>query len=356
MRARSIALTLAALAATSGLLPGCRQQAAAPVAAEAFELASVSVQPVPAPRERIWDGVVEAVHQATLSAQTAGRVRELAFDVNDYVEAGAVVVRFTAVEQQAGQRQAEAALRAAEAAAAEAEADYRRVADIHARQLVARAQLDQASARLAAARAQLESAAAAVKAAAEQVDYTEVRAPYSGIVTQRHVEIGETVRPGQPLISGLSLDRLRLNVQIPQTDVAAIRQYGQAALLLADGRRIAAERVLVFPYADPSTHSFAVRVELPEIATGLAPGMTAKVAFVIGSAERLLLPASALVRRSEITAAYVVTAAGLRLRQLRLGHRFGDQVEVLAGLTAGEQVVADPLAAQLQLAGAGAER
>jgi RND family efflux transporter MFP subunit len=302
-------------------------------------------------RERSWDGVVEAVNQATLSAQTGGRVLELPFDVNDYVEAGEVVVRFTDVEQQSGRRRAEAALAAAQAAATEAEAEFRRIAEVYERRLVSRAQYDQATARRDAGRAQLEAARAALRESGEQVDYTVIRAPYTGILTERHVEVGETVRPGQPLVSGLSLAQLRVAVEVPQSDVEAIRRHGRAAVLLADGRRVAAQRVVVFPFADPKTHSFRVRVELPETDTGLQPGMTVKTAFMLGEGERLSVPQSALLRRSEVTAVYVLGANGrIGLRQLRLGHRFDDRVEVLAGLDDGETIVSDPLAALAWLA------
>jgi RND family efflux transporter MFP subunit len=303
-----------------------------------------------APRERVWDGVVEAVNQATLSAQTSGRVLELPYDVDDYVPAGEVVVRFTDTEQQSALRRAEASVTAAQAAATEAAAEYERIREVHERGLVARTQLDQATARRDATRAQLESARAAQREAREQVEYTMIRAPYTGIVTQRHVEVGGSVRPGQPLISGLSLGQLRLQVAIPQSDVAAIREHRRARVLLADGGEVEATAVTVFPYADPATHSFRVRVELPEEETGLHPGMTAKVAFVIGEGERLLIPHSALVQRSEVSGVYVVDGARVALRQLRLGHRFGDQVEVLAGLAEGETIAADPVAAALHLA------
>jgi RND family efflux transporter MFP subunit len=199
-----------------------------------------------------------------------------------------------------------------------------------------------------------------MREAGEQVDYTVIRAPYSGILTERHVQVGEAVQPGQPLVSGLSLDRLRVAVDVPQGDVLAIREHGRAWLLLDDGERLAADRVVVFPYADPDSHSFQVRVELPQARTGLHPGMTVKVAFMLGQGERLLLPAGAVVRRSEISGVYVVgTDHAVRLRQLRLGHRYGDRIEVLAGLAAGERVAADPaaalawLAAQREAAGGG---
>ena len=309
-------------------------------------LETLTMAPESVARERSWDGVVQAVHQATLAAQTAGRVMELPFDVNDYVQAGDVVVRFTDVEQRSGRAQADAALRAARAQTEEAEVEYRRIADLAQRQLVARSQLDQATARRDAMRANLAAAEAALRQAGEQVDYTVVRAPYSGLVTERHVELGETVVPGQPLISGLSLGQLRVEVQLPQADIAAIREHKSAVLRLNDGRDIVAREVVVFPTANPQTHSFTVRIELPEMETGLQPGNIVKVRFKLGESERLMVPTSALVRRSEIAAVYVISPQGrVSLRQIRPGDVYGEQVEVIAGLAAGDQVALDPVAA-----------
>jgi len=341
---RALLLVLAAtlaLGACGGDAPAGK---AAPAASPPLETLVVARES--ARRERVWDGVIEAVNQATLSAQTGGRVLELPFDVDDYVPAGAVVARFTDVEQQSAQRRAQAALAAAESTAREAEADYERIREIHARKLVAKAQLDQATARRDGARAALDSARAALRESAEQVDYTVIRAPYSGIVVKRHVQVGETVRPGQALISGISLGELRVEVQVPQSDVAAIREHRQAAVILdaASGERLEAKEVVVYPNADPQTHSFRVRLELPAQETGLHPGMTVKVAFTVGEAQRLLVPAAALLQRSEVTAVYVLDAQGPTLRQVRIGHRYGDRVEVLAGLDDGERIALDPVA------------
>lgn len=317
---------------------------------DASTLETVTVARVTAPRERVWDGVVEAVDQATLSAQTAGRIVELPYDVNDYVPAGAVVVRFTDVEQRSAVGRAQAALDAAQAAATEADADQRRIAELFREGIVPRAQLDQAVARRDATAAQLGAARAALDEAREQLEYTVVRAPYAGIVTERHVEVGGSVRAGQPLISGLSLQRLRVDVEIPQTDIGAVREHGRAALLLDGGVRVPAREVVVFPYASPDTHTFRVRVELPEAETGLYPGMTVKVAFAIGEASRVLVPARALVHRGELTGVYVVHDGRAALRQVRVGTRFGDDVEVIAGLDDGDRVVLDPAAAVRLLA------
>lgn len=332
------------------LLAGCDGGSTPPAPPPAVAFETFELVPASSRRERIWDGVVQAVNQATVSAQTAGRVTELPFDVNDYVAAGSVIVRFTDVEQQSAKRQAEAGLRAAQAAEREAQLGFERAREMLDRKLVAKAAYDQALARRDAAVAGLEAARAALREAGEQVDYTVVRAPYSGILTERHVQVGETVRPGQPLLSGLSLARLRVEVDVPQSDVASIRTEQKAAILLDDGRRIEASELIVFPYADPATHSFRVRLELPEAETGLHPGMTVKAAFALGDAQRLLLPRASIVRRGELTAVYVVDAGQrVALRQVRLGHRFGDRIEVLAGLRAGDRIAADPLAALAHL-------
>ena len=105
-------------------------------------LATLTIAPERAHEEQSWDGVVEAIHQATLSAQTAGRVVELPYDVNDYVQAGAVVVRFTDIEQGAGRNRAKATLASARASYDEAAANYGRVAEIYARKLVSKAALE----------------------------------------------------------------------------------------------------------------------------------------------------------------------------------------------------------------------
>jgi RND family efflux transporter MFP subunit len=328
------------------VLAGCGRDAAAPPkSAVAPTLASVTVHVQDAVREQAWDGVVEASHQATLSAQTAGRVLELPYDVNDTVEQGAALVRFTDVEQKSARGQAQAQIASAQAAYDEADAAWRRVEAIHARGLVARAQLDQERARRDAALAALRAAKAQLSGIGQQFDYTVVHAPYAAIVTRRHVQVGEAVQPGQPLIDAVSLRDLRVNVQVPQSAAAAIRRLQAAGVLLDDGRRITARQVIVFPYADPETHSVSVRLELPEAEAGLYPGVTVRVAFATGHAQRLAVPASALVQRGEMVGVYVLDGDEVALRQLRTGAREGDDVEVLAGLADGERIAQDPAAA-----------
>ncbi len=98
--------------------------------------------------------------------------------------------------------------------------------------------MDQATADLASAQAALDAATARLEQAQEQLEYTEIRAPYSGIVTHRHVQVGEMASPGQPVMSGISLDELRVIVDVPQSVIPAVRGGGSARIYLPDGRSL----------------------------------------------------------------------------------------------------------------------
>ena len=340
-----IALAALAVLAACGREPAPARPLAPPA------LATLVVASAQAPREQVWDGVVEAVNETTLAAQTNARVEQLPVDAGSRVAKGDVLVRFTDVEQSSAQRGAQAAVAAARAAFDEAQANYTRIDAIYARKLVARAELDQATARRDAAQAALAAAQAQLRSAGQQTDYTVVRAPFAGVVTQRFVEVGQAVQSGppqpQPLLALAALDALRVEVTIPQSAVEAVRQHPAATLILDGGaRRIAAPDITVLPTADAATHTFRVRVAVPPGSAGLWPGMTVKVAFAAGAAAQLSITASALVQRGELDGVYVLgTDNTVSLRQLRLGHRRGDEFEVLAGLAAGERVAADPVAA-----------
>ena len=302
-----------------------------------------------APLERLFDGTVEAVNQATMSAQTSGRIAEVFFDVDDYVEAGEPIVRFTDVEQQAALQQANAALAEALARQNQADEEYSRVAELVDSGSASRREFDQALASRDAAAARVEAARSAVDAARQQVEYTRIRAPYSGIVTERHVEVGETVGVGQPLMSGLSLEALRVVVDVPQQVAAGIRAHRSAFVLSEEGR-IEATDVTIFPYAHSASNTFRVRLELPQGQFSLYPGMFVKVAFVLGESQRLLVPSEALIQRSEVTGVYVVDADDtVRMRQVRPGGTYGDRTEILAGLREGEVVATDPVNAAIYL-------
>ena len=313
-----------------------------------FSVATAQRQTLP--DEQVLDGVVEAVNQSTVSAQTAGRVEEIMVDVNDFVPQGAPIVRIRNIEQRASLEQAQANLREAEARFLEAQAEYNRMRGIYEKQLVSKAQMDAATAGFSAAKAKLDAAQAGVAQAKESLGYTTITAPYSGIVLERHVQLGETVQPGKPLMTGFSLDELRVVANVPQRLIAPVRQHQQARVLPPNGgKSIAATKLTFFPYADPQSNVFKIRVYLPKKTEGLYPGMFVKIAFRVGEERRLTVPRPALVQRGEVSAVYVVRDGKISLRQVRPGRIEGERVEILAGLEPDEPVALDPIQAGVYL-------
>ena len=321
-------------------------------------LALLTIAPANNAGQREWLGVVEATQQATLSAQTGGRVEALLVDVGDVVRAKQTLARLSQVEQLAAQNRAQAQVRAALAATNEAEADFARMRNLQREQVVSAQQLEQSLAHRDSARAQLESAQAGLRDATQQISYTVIRAPFDGVISARHVQTGEAIASGAALISMNAPGQLRLRLSLPQTDALALDNAQTAQILLDNGTTIAATGMVVFPNNDAQTHTVTVRLELPS-ATGLQPGMTLRAQLAtraqtdsvasVASPE-IQIPASAVLQRSEVSGVYIVSKQTIVLRQVRLGHRAGPQVEVLSGLNVGETIAADPLAASLRLA------
>ncbi len=316
----------------------------------ADELQTITSKRLQMPLEYLVDGVVEARQQATLSAEVSGKIESVNFDVDDFVEQGQVVLTIRDREYRAQRQKARAALDEARANLQDMQLEFKRNQNLRKQKLISQAVLDKASANLKAAQARAASAEANLAQAEEQLGYTVVRAPYSGVVVERHVEQGESVSPGQPIMTGYARGQLRVSANVPQSIIAGLREYGMArVLLLEDGSAVEVTRITIHPFANPRNHSFPVRLDLPEIEQGLFPGMLVKVALKTGTTERLLLPQQAVVSRAEVNAVYVLDKTGrLSFRQVRPGNRMGDQVEILAGLDEGETIALDPVRAGIE--------
>ena len=294
------------------------------------------------------DGVVEAARQSTVSAQIAGRVKEILFDVGDTVRKGQVILRIDEREAAEALAGSQAQVMQAQAALQNAKSNYERSRQLFAQKFISQAALDKAQADYQMALAQAAASEAGAGQAGIAHGYTAVIAPYGGVVAARLVEVGEMVTVGKPLMTGFDPGQMRVIVDVPQNRLADIGTHPQAMIELASlNRRVQATSVTVQPAADARTHSSQVRVYLPANEVGIYPGMFVRVHFTVGKVSKLLIPASAVVRRSEVTAVYVVDDKGLvKLRQVRLGEVVGqDEIEVQAGLNAGEQVALEPVKA-----------
>lgn len=293
------------------------------------------------------EATVEAVKQSTLAAQVAGRVSAVNFDAGDYVKAGTVIVRLSAQELSSAVAGSQAQVAQANATLANARANYERQQQLFQQKFISQAALDRATSEYRAAEAAARGARAGVGQTAAVSSYTVITAPFSGVVAARHIELGETVAPGTPLMTGFDPKDMRVIANIPQYKLAEVKASPRVSVEIPSlNKWIDATGITVLPSADASTHTVKVRINLPTNLEGVIPGMFARAHFSVGSARKLTIPSSAVVRRSEITAVYVVNKDKVSLRQIRLGTPNGrGQVEVLTGLNPGDVIALDPIKA-----------
>ena len=320
-------------------------------------------------------GLVAAAETATVSSRVLAPVIAVAVQAGDRVRAGDVLVRLdardlTARVQQAGAttRAAEEALTAARSVHAAAAADHTlavashgRISQLRERNAATAQELDEADARLAAAtaqvaatRAHVEQATAqlaAVRAAANVADITEsyalLRAPFDGEVTERLIDPGNLATPGQPLLRLDAGGRRRVDVRVDEARAALVRPGDRVAVLLEalpaaagvavlDGTVIEVARAIA---ADQ--RAFTVKVALP---AGMSPrtGTFARVRFDGARRSALVVPASAVRVHGQVTSVFVVSNGRAHNRLVQVGNTDTDGIEILAGLDAGESVVAAP--------------
>jgi len=325
----------------------------APAAQAAEQLAVAPVQYREVAQTYSAEGVVEAARQSTVSAQIAGRVKEINFDAGDTVKKGQIILRIDEREASQALAGSQAQVMQAQAAMQNAKSNYERSRQLFAQKFISQAALDKAQADYKMALAQAAASEAGAGQSALARGYAAVTAPYGGVVSARLVEVGEMVTVGKPLMTGFDPAQLRVIVNVPQYKLAEIGAHPQATVEMPTlNRRVQAASVTVQPAADARTHSSQVRLYLPANEAGFYPGMYVRVHFVVGKANKLLIPASAVVRRSEVVAVYVVDDKGMvKLRQVRLGESAGqNEIEVLSGLNAGEQVALEPVKAGMALA------
>ncbi len=340
---RRVVLSLGAVL-IAGMLPGA-WAAGTPLAT-----APVAVQSASAQSAGAFDGVVEAVRQTVVAAQVAGAVTALEVKAGDSVKAGQLLARIDARVAEQTASASDAQLLSAQAQLDVASKDYERQQQLFKKEYISQAALDRAESQFKAAQAQAAALRAQAGATRSQSGLHVVRAPYAGVVAEVPVTLGDMALPGRPLVTLYEPGALRVTAAVPQTAVAEPLVGAKVELpgLPADRRWVVPAQSQVLPTVDAGTHTVQLRLALPTGLAGVAPGMFARVWLpaAAGAGGRLAVPAAAIVRRAEMTGVYVVDAKGAAvLRQVRLGRNDGANVEVLSGVSAGERVALDPLAA-----------
>lgn len=303
------------------------------------------VQSLSTAQNTVYDGQIEAMTQTRMAAQVSGLIKQVLVKAGDHVSRGQLLLEID--DSLARQQQAamQAQVTATRAQLQVLTSELQRQQQLFAQGYISKGALERIEAEQQATQALLNAQQAQAKAAAVQTGFFRITAPYDGILIDVPAEQGDMAMPGMQLLSMFAPAALRVGVSIPVAALSGgLPATGQ--FLVSDGQqRLVISAVEQLPVADAGSQTRRLRLNL-EPGTSMLPGQTVKVALQRSGArqQRLFVPAAAVVRRAELTAVYVqsTTADKALLRQVRLGANEGELVEVLSGLTEGEQVYLDP--------------
>jgi RND family efflux transporter MFP subunit len=336
---------LAVIAWMAGVFNERIEPATAPVAATpdgpAHRVAAI--------RETAFEVVpasVEARETTVVAARLLARIESISVRAGDYVEAGQLLLQLQQDELEARAGQAEQGLRSLQARLREAQQTLARTEELHGRQLVADAQLDAARANTLSLEAELSAAEQRLAEARTALDYAQIRSPLDGRVVDRFAEPGDTVSPGQKILSLYNPFSLRVEAWVRESLALQLSEEQVLTVLIpALDRELTARIEEIVPAADPGSRSFRVKAILNG-EPGLLPGMYARIRVPAGEHELLLVPERYLARAGQLDVGWVQGSAGIERRFLRLGEARRDgQVQVIAGLAPGDMLVMPPTAA-----------
>ena len=347
-------------AASAALIGGCHggESATTPATIQTVEARVVESQQRQVPLGLSSTGTVHARESAVISAQVMGRIQQVLVHEGDSVRAGQTLVVLddaalhASVEQaQAGVKAAQNAQVAAQTNAALAASTLDRYKQLQSEKSVSPQEMDEVSRRAEAAAANLEAVRAQTDAARAQengartmMSFTRLVAPFAGVVTARMADPGTMAAPGVPLLQVDQAGALQLQASVDESAISAIHKGMKVPVAIDGGSpgNLAGTVAEIVPAADPSSHSFLVKIDLPS-STQMRAGMYGTAMFANGTKQAILIPRSAVVSRGSLSCAYVLDSQGIaQLRYLTLGSPQGDLVEVLSGVSAGEKLVDAP--------------
>jgi RND family efflux transporter MFP subunit len=324
----------AIVAALAGALAaGCSNGKAKEEDPAADKATTVPVETQPLKRAEmiaVYSGTapIEAQEEAEVVAKVGGEVRQIFVEEGDTVTAGQVLARLDGDRLRLTLAQIDANLR-------KLERDYKRQLDLSEKGLVAKGTAENAKFDLDALRASYDSARL-------ELSYTEIRAPIAGVVSARHIKLGNTIKPNDPTFRVTDLDPLIAYVHIPEKEFRKLAS-GQNADVAVDalgGVHYVGTISRISPTVDPQTGTFRARVEVPDSTRRLKPGMFARVNIVYDRRPNTLqLPRTALIDADGEKSVYIVANGKAEQRKVRTGLENGGYVEVLEGLQGNENIV-----------------
>lgn len=368
------AIVLAVLA-----LAGCAASPQAenrpPQAVSGLQVETVLLATIP--NEIPAPGTVVSSRTAQISARVMGTIDRITVREGDPVRAGQVLAvlddqEFAArrsaaaagiAQADAGRQQAGRAVAAAQAQADVAEKTYQRYLYLRDQKSVSPQEFDEVQARQRAAQASLAQAQAGeqqadaayrqaqdeLRAASTVANYTRIVAPFDGVVLRRYVDPGAMAAPGVPLFDLEETSHYRLEATLDAETAAAVRRGTQARVHLdaVPAKDFIGTVEAIEPGANPTSHTVLVKLDLPRD-PALRSGLFGRAWFRFGQHQAVLVPASAILDRGQLRGVYVVDSQGIiRYRLVTLGNATDDSREVLSGLNAGDRLVVNPGARDL---------
>ncbi|HKK11670.1 MAG TPA: efflux RND transporter periplasmic adaptor subunit [Flavobacteriaceae bacterium] len=289
-------------------------------------------------------GTVQAVNSANLSTRMMGFVTAVPVDVGDKVKEGQLLVAINDSDLRAKLSQVNANITEASAAFANAEKDYNRFKNLYAENSTSQKEFDDMTAHYNMAKARLEGAEQMKREVEAQFTYANIRAPFSGVITGKYINAGDMANPGMPLVALESPGNFEVMTRVPESEISKIKTGSTVNVFVKSISKHAQGKVTeVSSSAKNTGGQYVVKVALDNADASILSGMYVTVQFPVEIQEKagtVLIPMDALVTQGQLSGVYTVSESNTAiLRWLRLGRTFGDQIEVLSGLSSNETYI-----------------
>ncbi len=289
-------------------------------------------------------GKIQATNSADLSTRMMGFINKVYVNVGDKVRKGQLLVSINNSDLQAKKAQVNAGITEATAAFNNAQKDYNRFKNLFADNSASQKEMDDMTANFEMVKARLESANQMKNEINAQFAYSNITAPFSGTITSRNVEAGNMANPGMPLISIETPGNFEVMAMVPETEISQIKKETEVDVLVKSINKTLKGKVTeVSTSAKNTGGQYLVKIDLDKTTANILSGMFATVQFPIekqSKTEMVLIPTEAIITKGQLSGIYTVSQSNTALlRWLRLGKTFGNQVEVLSGLTTGEAYI-----------------
>ncbi|HEV2329939.1 MAG TPA: efflux RND transporter periplasmic adaptor subunit [Verrucomicrobiae bacterium] len=273
-------------------------------------------------------GTVRPKLSASIEAKISGSIKDMLVVPGQAVKKGELLVELNVNEVHARYDQAAAELK-------QAELDWKRTSQLYNEQSASRAEYDNADARYRVAQG-------AMSEAETMMSYSEIHAPFDGVVTRKDADVGDLATPGKPLLEMEDPEHLRMEADVPE-ELRARVKFGDSLLVNIEAldTNLAGIVSEISPSSDPNSRTFVAKLDLPQT-PGLRSGQFGRVAVPSGEVATLRVPISAVIQRGDMDLLFVVASDHAQLRIVKTGARVGDEVEIVSGLDSGERVVVSP--------------